>query len=226
MVIGLTYTLLSTLESGSLNQYRVLVGNFMKFSLPHVLILCVSLLSGCAVIAPGNTINARAMANLPENSVICVRPASATATTLNANDALATILSDAGIKASCEANTHLLVWAYAIGGGQQESMTMPGSSSSVSSTACAGGTCSGSSVGSSVPAMTIVEVTYARRFQANLYAGSEITNPDWMIDISSRGESRSVKRLMKSWGNAVVEYFGSDVDNLTLPKTGIDLLID
>ena len=206
--------------------YRIVIGGFMKFRAPHVFMVSLYLLSGCAVIAPGNTINARAMANMPENPVICVRPALATATTLNANDALAKILSDAGIKASCEANTHLLVWAYAIDGGQQESMTVPGSSSSASSMACAGGTCSGSSVGSSVPAMTMVEITYSRRFQANLYAGSDITNPDWMIDISSRGESRSVKRLMTSWGNAVAEYFGSDVDNLTLPKTGIDLLID
>jgi hypothetical protein len=213
-------------ESATAIEHRTALGDAMNFKLPHILLLSVCLLSGCAVIAPGNTINARAMANLPENPVICVRPATATATTLNANDALATILSDAGIKVSCEANTHLLVWAYAIGGGQQTSMTMPGSSSSASSMACAGGSCSGSSVGSSVPAMTMIEVTYVRRFQANLYAGSEITNPDWMIDISSRGESRSVKRLINSWGNAVVDYFGSDVDNLTLAKTGIDLLID
>lgn len=198
----------------------------MNFSLPHVFLLSACILSGCAVIAPGNTINARAMANLPENPVVCVRPASATATTLNANDALATILREAGIETSCITNSHILVWAYAIGEGQRESLTVPGSSSSVSSMSCAGGTCAGSSVGSSIPAMTMVEVTYARRFQANLYAGSEATTPDWMIDISSRGESRNVSRLMKSWGAAVVEYFGSDVDNLTLPKTGIDLLVD
>ena len=198
----------------------------MNFKLPHVLLLSGCLLSGCAVIAPGNTINARAMGTLPENPVICARPATATATTLNANDALATILSDAGFKVSCEAYTHLLVWAYSVGGGQQTSTTVPGSSSSTSSMACAGGSCAGSSVSSSIPAITMVEVTYARRFQANLYSESETANPDWMIDISSRGESRNLKRLMNSWGNAVVEYFGSDVDNLTLAKTGIDLLID
>ena len=55
-----------------------------------------SLVVGCSVIAPGNTVNARSSSPIPQGATFCAQPFERRAETLNANDELNQVLQRNG----------------------------------------------------------------------------------------------------------------------------------
>ena len=195
---------------------------------PLILIMSI-LFAGCSSIVPGNFVNSRLTHALPDKNNICLNSAYSTPSALNTNEILKAELIKQGFSISCEAPYVLASWAYEIGNQQTEIHTTQGIGSSSGAMSCAGSVCSGTSSSSYLPGHTSTSVTYGREFLLSVYEASSLPeNPKvlWSIQLTSRGSTTQLNKLMKMWAPIIASNWGQNVSNEFVPNSGMSIILD